>query len=259
MLEVIAEIRRDHIKKLVESGKRLDARGIDDYREINIERGAYITADGSAKISMGGTQVAAGVKMVLGEPFPDMPDQGVLTTSAELVPLASPTFESGPPRAGAIEVARVVDRGIRESGCIDTSKLCIVEGEKVWIAFLDIHVLDYDGNLFDASTLACMAALLDTKLPKLEDDKVIYEEKTGPLPITDKPVSTTYAKIGTAIAVDPSLEEEQVLDARLTLATTKDGDLCAMQKGGSGAFSQEEVLNTIDRGIEKAKVLRKLL
>ncbi len=75
----------------------------------------------------------------------------------------------------------------------------------------------------------------------------------------DTPISTTYAKIGSGIAVDPNLEEEQVLDARLTVTTTKKGEICAMQKGGSGAFTEEEVLNTIDRGIKKAKDLRKLV
>jgi len=259
MLEVIAEIKREHIKRLLESGRRLDGRGLDEYRGIEIKRDVFSTAEGSAQVTMGGTQVAAGVKMTVGEPFPDIPDQGVLTTSAELVPLASPTFEPGPPRPGAIEVARVVDRGIRESGCVDTGKLCIVEGEKVWIVFLDIHVLDYDGNLFDASTLACVAALHTAKMPKYEDERVIYEERAGPLPVTDKPVSTTFAKIGTAIALDPSLEEEQVLDARLTIATNQENELCAMQKGGSGFFTKEEILNTVDRGIERAKELRKLL
>jgi exosome complex component RRP42 len=259
MLKVIADIKRDHIKKLLEEGKRLDGRGLDDYREIEINNSVYASADGSSRVSIGGTQVVSGVKMILGEPFSDMPDKGVLTTSAELGPLASPTFESGPPRPPAIELARVVDRGIRESGCIDTGKLCIVEGEKVWIVFLDLHILDYDGNLFDASNIACLSALLNAEIPKVEDDKIIFEEKTGPLPIVEKPISTTYAKIGNGIAVDPALEEEQVIDSRLTIATTQKGDLCAMQKGGSGSFTQEEILNTIDRGIKKAKELRKLL
>jgi exosome complex component RRP42 len=259
MLDITAEIKKDHIRKLLETGKRTDKRGVDDLRDLKIEKGLYTTAEGSAKVSLGNTKIVAAVKMILGEPFSDMPDKGVLTTSAELGPLASPTFESGPPRPPAIEVARVVDRGIRESGAIDTGKLCIVEGEKVWVVFVDIHVLDYDGNLFDASTIACMAALLEGKVPKIEDEKVIYEEKTGPIPVSEIPISTTYAKIGKAIALDPNLEEEQILDARLTVTTTKKGELCAMQKGGRGAFTEEEVLNTIDRGIQKAKEIRKQL
>ena len=37
------------------------------------------------------------------------------TTDIELLPMAFPTFESGPPSEQAIEYSRVVDRGIRES------------------------------------------------------------------------------------------------------------------------------------------------
>ena len=260
MLETIANIKKDYIKNLLDNGKRVDGRGLDDYRELKIETGIYENAEGSALVTMGDTKVAAGVKMIMGEPYSDMPDRGVLTTSAELPPLASPSFESGPPRPPAIELARVVDRGIRESGSIDTAKLCVIEGEKVWIVFLDIHVLDYGGNLFDASTLACMAALNEAKMPKIDDEgKVIYSEKTGPLPIVEQPISTTFAKIGNTIIADPSLEEEQILDTRLTVTTTSKGEICAMQKGVSGTFTQEEVLNTIDRGIKKAKELRKLV
>jgi len=103
--------------------------------------------------------------MDIGEPYPDTPEQGAMSTAVELIPLASPDFESGPPRANAIELSRVVDRGIRESKFIDLEKLCIESGEKVWIVFIDIHVLDYDGNLFDACSLAASAALLSAKVP----------------------------------------------------------------------------------------------
>jgi len=84
--------------------------------------------------------------------------------------MASPRFESGPPNEESIEVARVIDRGIRESGAIDTKKL-LIEENLVWIVFIDVHVLDHDGNLIDAGGIASMAALLNTRLPKYEDGK----------------------------------------------------------------------------------------
>lgn len=258
MSELVSEIKKDYIAGLLEKNKREDGRGFDDYREIKIERGVYTKADGSAKVSIGKTKIAAGVKMILGEPYPDMPNSGVITTNAELRPIASPTFELGPPREDTIELARVVDRGIRESRAIDVNKLCVVEGEKVWIVFIDTHILDYHGNLFDAASLAAMSAILDTQIPKVEDDKIIFSEKTGPLPIDAKPVSTTFVKVNDNIIVDPSLDEERVLDARLTVETTENGNLCAMQKGGPGAFTPEQIIETVNRGREKAKELRKL-
>jgi exosome complex component RRP42 len=257
---IVAEIRRDHIANLINDGKRVDGRGFDDYRPISIETDIGPKADGSAIVKVGNTQIAAGIKLLLGEPFSDMPSSGVLTTNAELRPLASPTFEAGPPKPNTVEIARVVDRGIRESGAIDVDKLCIKEGELVWILFIDVHVLDYDGNLFDASTLGAMSALLDTRLPKVEDDKVIYGEKTNKkLPIANKPIETTFAKIGSGIVVDPVLDEERVMDARLTVATDQKGDMCAMQKGGEGTFTPDEIFETVERGAKKAKELRKLL
>jgi exosome complex component RRP42 len=257
---VISEIRRDHVANVIKDGKRIDGRGFDDYRPITIETDVGSKADGSAIVKIGDTQVAAGIKLLLGQPFSDMPNSGVLTTNAELRPLASPTFEAGPPKPQTVEIARVVDRGIRESGTIDVDKLCITEGELCWIVFLDMHVLDYDGNLFDAGTLSSMAALFDTRLPKVEEDKIIYGEKTNKkLPITNKQVETTFAKIGSGIVLDPILDEERVMDARLTVATDKSGNMCAMQKGGEGTFTQDEIFETVGRGAKKAKELQKLL
>ena len=95
--------------------------------------------------------------MDLGEPYPDTPESGVMTTAAEMIPMASPDFEAGPPRENAIELSRVVDRGIRESEVIEVEKLCIVPDEKIWMIFIDIHIIDYDGNLFDTASLAALS------------------------------------------------------------------------------------------------------
>lgn len=258
MFDLIAEVKKDYISNLLKGGKRIDGRGFDEYRPIVVEPGVGERAEGSALVKIGNTRVFAGVKMAIGEPFADMPTSGVLTANAELIPMASPTFEKGPPGEDTIELARVVDRGIRESHCIDLDKLCRVEGEEVWIVFIDLHVLDYDGNLFDASELGAITALLNARFPKVEDGKIIYQEKTDEkLPIVDRPVETTFAKIGDTIVVDPALDEELVMDARLTVAYTQKGEICAMQKGGDGTFAQEEILEIVDRGREKAEELRK--
>ena len=151
--EMMSEIKRDHIMNLLAEGKRQDGRGVTDVRKIQVETNCIESADGSARVRLGRTEVIAGVKIIPGTPFGDTPNIGVLTTGAELIPMAHPTFESGPPGEDAIELARVVDRGIRESGMVDVEKLCIVPGEEVWMCFVDIYALDYDGNLFDAANL----------------------------------------------------------------------------------------------------------
>ncbi|MGE5187992.1 MAG: exosome complex protein Rrp42, partial [Betaproteobacteria bacterium] len=176
MSSLITKVRLKQIEALLEKGKRLDDRSLTNYREIQIEQGVIEKAEGSARVLLGKTQVLVGVKVETGEPFPDTPNDGVMTVNAELVPLASPNFEPGPPDENSIELARVVDRGIRESHAIDTEKLCIEPGKKVFVVFVDVYVLNHDGNLIDASAIAAIAALLNTKMPN-------YEIKDGELKI----------------------------------------------------------------------------
>ena len=231
-------------------------------------------AEGSARVKIGNTQVVAGIKMDLGTPYPDTPDSGVMTTAAELIPLASPDFESGPPREDAIELARVVDRGIRESEVIEVEKLCIEAGEQIWMVFVDIHILDFDGNLFDAASLAALAALMTTKVPiermkptleklqeKIPSIKNYLEDHPAdfPLPLKTPPISCTSVKYDGAIVIDPGLDEEEIAEARLTVATDENGDIRAMQKGLNGSFTVEEVKKVIKASVDNGKKIREQL
>jgi exosome complex component RRP42 len=121
------------------------------------------------------------------------------------------------------------------------AKLCIEPGKEVWIMFVDVHVLDYDGNLFDAANIACMAALRTTVVPAKRAGK----GEDYPLPVQHEPISLTAVKIGDYILVDPTHDEMRVADARLTVATIETGNLCAMQKGLNGSFTSDEVFKIV--------------
>ncbi len=244
---------------LAEKGKRDDGRKLDEFRKVEIQTGVVEKAEGSALVKLGSTQILAGVKMDVKEPFADTPNEGVLMAGAEFSPIASPLFESGPPSIQSIELARVVDRGIRESHAIDLEKLCIAEGEKVWVVSVDIHVLDNGGNMTDAAGLAAIAALLDTKMPKYEDEKVISTERKGKLPVTCKPVAVTHIKVGNNLFVDPLVEEENVADSKLTVTTKDDGNISSLQKSGSKGLTLKEIEEILDRAIKNGKELRKHL
>ncbi|UZE91775.1 MAG: exosome complex protein Rrp42 [Methanosarcinales archaeon] len=250
---IVAEIKKEYIYDLAKRDERVDGRALDQYRNISIETGIISKAEGSARVQIGDTQVLVGVKIQPGEPFSDTPDKGVIITNAELIPLASPTFESGPPREGAIELARVVDRGIRESGAIDLAKLCIEEGVKVWMVFIDVHVLDHDGNLIDAAALGAIAALLNAKLPNERYDM----GKDVQLLVEDVPVAVTVAEIGGKLLVDPCLEEGQITPTKLTIIFNKDDAVAGMQKSGTGMLTSEQVYQAIEMASKKSKEIRK--
>jgi exosome complex component RRP42 len=261
MSSLVTKVRLKQIEQLIEKGKRLDERGLRDYRPIKIEQGLIERAEGSARVLLGKTEVLVGVKVATGEPFPDTPNEGVLTVNAELVPLASPNFEPGPPDENSIELARVVDRGIRESKAIDSEKLCIEPGKKVFVVFVDVYVLNHDGNLIDASALAAVAALLNTKMPNYEikDGELKIKQGYTPLPLKSHPITVTIGKINNYLIVDPWLEEEQVMDSRISMAINDGGNICAVQKGCSGYFTPQQILEASKIALEKATELRKKL
>lgn len=249
---ILSEIKRGYIIRKLKEGIRGNGRKLDEFREIVVQTGFIPHAAGSAMVTLGKTKIVAGIKIEAGEPFADTPNQGVLTTNVELLPMAFPTFEPGPPSEASIEIARVVDRGIRESKMIDIEKLVVEPAKKVWIVFIDIDVIDYDGNLIDACSLGAVSALLTAVIPGST-----IGEKDIPLPVTCKPVSVTMVKIGDDVVVDPDLEEEQISSARVTVTISEDGHIRAMQKGDSGSFSLEEIRKAIKTSGDVGAQIRK--
>jgi exosome complex component RRP42 len=239
-------IKKDFIRTLVKEGRREDGRAFDAGRRLDIQVNYISRAQGSARVRLGNTQVVAGVKVQVEKPYDDTPNRGNFMTSAELNPMASPHFEPGPPRIEAIELARVTDRALRESGVIDFEALCITPGEKAWAVFVDLEILDYDGNLFDACSIAGLAAVLSAKLPAVcpKTKYVAYADgKDRPLPIhiENAAFSTTFVKIDGKVMVDPHLHEELIADTRLTFGLDPSGNVRSAQKGGYGSWTVDEV------------------
>ena len=243
---VIPEIKRELIHKLAAQDTREDGRSLLEFRELKFETGIIGTANGSSRLSLGDTEVIVGVKVQIGTPYPDKPDQGVLMTGCELKPMAHPSFQGGAPSEEAIEIARVVDRGIRESGMLDMHKLCIEPEKKVYMIFLDIQVLNYDGNLFDAATMASVLALNNTMIQDIENP----DGAKVPLPITSWPLTTTFVKIKDSMMIDPTFTEESIADARITISMDDNGDIRAMQKGLKGSLNYDDVVRALDTARE---------
>ena len=261
----LPNINKKQIEALLSKDIRLDGRKPFDYRDIIIETDVSNNAEGSARVKIGKTDVIVGVKMGVQEPYTDHEDEGTMMTGMEYSPASGERYESGPPKINAIETARVVDRGIRESGFIDFKKLCIKKGEKVYGIFLDLYSFNDDGNLTDAFCLAAVAAILTAKMPKydVKTEKIKYGEFLNKsLPLTKKvPLTITFHKIGDKIIVDPNIEEEETSEGRITLALTNDKEILinAAQKGKGDIFSEEEVGKIIDLAVEKFKDLEKVI
>jgi len=256
------KLNQDTIRKMIKDGDRLDGRDLDEFRDIEVEAD-YIneTAAGSAKVSIGDTKVVVGLSVEAEEPYDDRPDSGTIVTNAELAPMASREYESGPPQEDGVELARVVDRGIREAEAVDLEELCITSGEKVMTLFIDAHILNDDGSLIDACSLAAMTALKTGTLPAYDEetDSLDRDNREREIPLQEEPITVTGHKINGEIVWDTKGEEEDAQGARLTTAINEHGNVVAMQKGETEPLSQEEVMEIVNQSEEKTQKLRDIL
>jgi exosome complex component RRP42 len=255
---IVEHLRKQQMWDAISKGKRLDGRNLNEIRPIEIELDIIKKANGSARVKLGNSEVVAGVKVETGEPFEGLENKGALILSAEVLPTASPYSEPGPPDEETIELARVVDRGVRESEMIDLDKLVLVPGKTVYTIFVDCSVINTDGNLFDATSYAVVSALVSTKLPvfEMQDGKIVNTGNKQDPPINTIPVSITAVRISDVVILDPSAEEEACMDARITVTTNSNGDYTAIQKGSTGSFTIEQIKKAAETARVKGEEIR---
>ena len=259
---VVSRLKKKKITDAINRDLRVDGRNPNDFRELIIKKGVLEKVEGSAEVWLGKTHVIVGVKVGEGTPFEDTPDEGVLMTNAEFTALAHPTWEPGPPNEESIELARVVDRGLRSAEILDLKKLGIEEGKKVLIVFIDLYILNYDGNLIDACSAGALAALQTTKKPvyKMKNEKYIQTDDDEALKLHVNPIAITTLKIGEKLFLDPTADEEEVADGRITVTVDEKGNITTLQKSGAVGFTLNEIKQCINNALEKApEILSKIM
>jgi len=238
--------------RAIKNNKRIDGRALTDFRNLEIKTGLMKSADGSAWVKLGKTEVIAGIKFIVGTPYPDSPNEGSMSLNLEMTGIASPDFKTGPPKIDAVEFGRVADRAIRSAETVDFEKLCIVPGEKVFIMFIDCYVVNADGNLIDATELAAISAIKNARLPKLDENhNIVHNEYTDErIGLKNIPVSITFSKVGDKIIVDPTEVEDVASTVRFSLGVVDD-TIVSCQKSKGGVITQDEVNSMIDLAVDK--------
>ena len=65
------------------------------------------------EVQLGQTRVLAVVKGEITQPYPDRGNEGSLSIFTEFSPMGDPAFEPGRPSEVAVELGRIIDRGLR--------------------------------------------------------------------------------------------------------------------------------------------------
>ena len=163
-------------------------------------------------------------------------------------------------------LSRILEKAVRRSRAIDTESLCIIAGAKCWSVRADVHVLNADGGLIDASCIAILAALRHFRRPDVSvegEDVTVYtmaERVPVPLSIMHDPVCLTFSFFhgGEVVLLDADRREEQVSEAEMIL-TANDFELCQVAKLGGVSIDPLTLLKCTNIALVKAKEVNALI
>ncbi|XP_031550942.1 exosome complex component RRP43-like [Actinia tenebrosa] len=255
----------EYYRKFLKENIRPDGRGLLEFRETTLNAGSISTAEGSALVKLGNTTVVCGVKAELAEPKPEFPRHGYIVPNVDLPPLCSPRFRPGPPSEQAQALSQFFADVIKNSKLLDLTELCIAEGKLVWVLYVDMMCLDYDGNITDTCMIAMVAALKNTRLHKI----TINEETQTPEPsktrdihlnLTCTPVAVTFGIFDDAqLYIDPTDEEDSLSTGSLTVVITMDEKLVSVHKPGGSSITEEKVQESFQHAILRSREVDKLI
>lgn len=161
---LLSNNQRVFVLKALLDGLRTDGRFFHEARKARVGLRRY-ESQTNAEVELGKTRILAVVTAVLGVPFGDRGNEGTLSFSVTLGPLAGPQHEVSRGSPVTAELARMLERAIRDSRAIDMEALCVVPGAQVWQLRVDVTVTCDDGNLADACSLGAIAALMHFRRP----------------------------------------------------------------------------------------------
>lgn len=158
-------------------------------------------------------------------------------------------------------LSRILEKAIRRSNAIDTESLCIIAGAKCWSVRADVHVLDYDGGLIDASCASIVAALQHFRRPDVSidgEDVTIYaptEREPVPLSLMHHPICVTFSfyQGGEIMIVDANLHEEQAREGEMIVTMNRHGELCQIAKLGGVPVDALVLLGCTSTALTKVK------
>jgi exosome complex component RRP43 len=239
---------RAYFERFVSEKVRPDGREFDEWRDVSVNVGSISTANGSALVRMGDTTIVCGVKAEIAEPELDRPGEGYLVPNIDLPAICSPKFKSGPPAEEAQVLSDRLNDALIASGVVSLSSLCIHPGKAVWVLYVDATCINYNGNAFDATLIAMVAALKNTRLPEAR-----FDEESGrtvcsgkikvPLQIARAPVSMSFGIFdSTYILVDPTSFEEPLLDTTLSVVVDEKSNLISITQLGLGVVGSADTL-----------------
>ncbi|KAG4305689.1 hypothetical protein PORY_000599 [Pneumocystis oryctolagi] len=246
---------KEFILEALNNNLRLDGRGFNVWRDLTLTFG---NSYGHAEVLLGKTRIFVRISAEITEPYPDKPYEGIFTIDIEMTPIVSSSFESGR-SSEEMFISNIIDKAIRRSHMLDKESLCIVYGQKCWSIRADVHYLDHDGNLVDATCIAIVAALYHFRKPvvtvKGEEIVVhpIEERVPVPLVLTHTPICITFSFFneGRISLMDATLQEEKLREGSMVITLNKNKEICQISKAGGVTLETSDIFKCLHSALDK--------
>lgn len=257
---------RKFLSDALKSGKRLDGRLIEQQRTLDVKFG---TQFGHVELTLGKTKVVVRISATITKPSDRRPFDGIFVVHTDIGSMASPIFENNHNSELETMISQVVEKAVRRSGALDLESLCIVAGKKCWEIRADVHYLDYDGGLVDATCAAVMAGLYHFKKPDVDVDggavTVCDMEERNPvaLSVLHLPVSVTYGLFElknedtgelekVECVLDCTALEREVQNAEITITINKNRDICQISKPSGVSIEGYRIVELCEKAFQEA-------
>lgn len=264
----LSEAERTFILHGVEENFRYDGRSRQDYRPMEIETDIVSHASGSARLRLANTDIIATVKTEIDVPSLQTPKNGKIEFFVDCSANATPEFEGRGGEELAFELSDTLKNSYESPLAFDLEALCILPGQQCWKLYVDVLILECGGNLFDAVSLACKAALYNTKIPKVtaalmdggETDLILSDDPFDYTRINTEhiPILVTVCKIGDSCVIDPSAEEEQCSSVGIVVSISrrdKESYITHTHMVGIGSLHPDTLIDCVEVGLNAAECL----
>lgn len=257
----------------VDADLRNDGRRRCEYRSIEIETKLMPQSHGSARLRIGKTDILVAVKVELDVPHAEKPNHGKLEFFVDCSANATPAFEGKGGDDLATEISNILALAYKTPEVFDLTCLCILPQKKCWKVYVDVLILQCDGNLFDAVGAGVKAALFDTEIPRVtaatldggEPDIQLSDDPYDcvKLDTNNYPVIITLCKIGDNCVVDPTLEEEMCSGSSIVVSVLPNSKISSVVKIGYSSMQSATLIKSLqmarDVGLQLNAAITKAL
>ncbi|GAB67140.1 exosome complex exonuclease [Plasmodium cynomolgi strain B] len=226
---------------------RLDGRNFEDSRNISIY---FLGEHGNVEVSIGHTKVICKITSEIVKPFDKRPCEGMIKVNLDIDSFTN-----------------VNDNSQISDECLEIKNLIERILKSIWCLLVSIIVIENDGNLYDSCYLSAYSALVHYRNNEVTVDSsgniIIEEGETNytPLSIHNTPILTTFAYFNCEdiCLIDPSIQEEEFMSSKLSVALNKNGKLVSILKPGGSPISYEKILEAIELAKKRVKSILKIL